>query len=87
MYRLHGCSGLFGFGPIAECDQVERAQGPREAAPEVAVVARVLDHPTGDEGMRHLEQDSSAAAEERCNRRVAKTPHHAPRAEVAILGP
>ena len=86
MHGLHRCPGSFGLLAVAEGDQVERSQRADEAAPEVAVVAGVLDDPAGDKRMCHLEQHGRAAAEEWRHRRVSKAPHHALRAEIAIPG-
>ena len=83
----HPRASLFRLLPGAEGDQVQRAQRADEAAPEVLVIAGVLDHATGDQWVRDLEQHGGATAQERRHRRVPQPPHNAVRAEVAISRP
>src|SRR5207237_10672029 len=71
---------------VAERDQIQRAQGPHEPSPEVAVVLGVLYHTCCDERMCNLEQDGGPAAEERGDRRVSEPPDDAFGAEVSVPG-
>jgi hypothetical protein len=84
---VHGADGFAGtlrllLTPVD--DEVERSQGAEEALPQVVLVVRVVDNAGRDKGMRDLEEDGRAAAEERDERRVADAADDAFRLEVAI---
>jgi len=68
---VHGPDGFAGtlrllLTPVD--DEVERSQGAEEALPQVVLVVRVVDNAGRDKGMRDLEEDGRAAAEERDER-------------------
>jgi len=84
---VHGPDGFAGTLRLLLAsvdDEVERSQGAEEPLPQVAPVVGVVDNAGRDKGMRDLEEDGRAAAEERDERRVADAADDAFRLEVAI---
>jgi hypothetical protein len=72
VHGLHGGAGVLGLRPVAEDDQVERPQRAHEPAPEITVIAAMLDDTDGDQRVRHLQQHRRSAAQERCDRQLPR---------------
>ena len=71
---LHRLPGAIGLLLRAVRDQVERAQGADQTAPEVAPEIGMLDDAGRDKRMRDLEQHGKGASEEWRQRGVADAP-------------
>src|SRR5215207_8611988 len=84
---VHGPDGFAGTLRLLLAsvdDEVERSQGAEEPLPQVAPVVGVVDNAGRDKGMRDLEEDGRAAAEERDERRVPDAADDALGGEIAI---
>ena len=85
--RVHGLHELdrpLGLLLRPEGDQVERAQRVDEAPPKIMLDVGVIADAGGHEWMGHLEQYRRPTPQERDEWRVAESPDHAFRREIAV---